>query len=109
SAGNLITALGNVGGSFSVSVGNGSNGTIIGGTVTGMIIYHGGNGSEALPLGPAVPSGGDSGVTLGSAAGTFRLISNVSLTGWVRGNAGAYTFVQGGATLLPSLVFVNFP
>jgi hypothetical protein len=109
SGGNLITTLGNIGGSLSIFVGNGSNGTIVGGTVGGRVVYRGGNSSEALTLAPVVPSTVVVDVTFGSGLATFTLISNVTLTGWVRGSGGTYTFVQGGATLLPSLVFVNFP
>lgn len=109
SGGNVINSLGNIGGNLAVTEGNGSNGTIVGGTVGGRVRYRGGNGSEALTLAPAVPATVVADLVFGSGTATLLLTSNVSLTGRVRGNGGVYTFVQGGATLLPPLVFENFP
>lgn len=106
---NIITTLGNINGDVSVSVGNGSNGTIIGGTVAGMIRYRGGNGSEGLTVAPAVPATVLVDAVFGTGTATFSLISNATLIGRVVGTGGSYTFVQGGATLLGPLAFVNFP
>ena len=72
----------------------------------GPFTWASGNGSDALTLGPGFYNVN---FLFGTGTNHLTLDPGTVLTGIVRGQGGANTFDQNGATLLPPLSFIDFP
>lgn len=100
---------GSIGGDINMFLGNGNNivnvtDTVLGGTLR----MRTGNGNNSLAITPAAASFFDADVRFGNGNDTFTLNANVTLAGYVNGGNGTDTFVQGGATLIPTLLLASF-
>jgi hypothetical protein len=108
---NTAVVTGVISGGLSIKFGNGAGNTaVVTGSIGTKFTFRLGNGTlGVLTLAPAAPAIVNIDAVFGTGDSTFSLGPNVSLTGKVTGKGGAYTFNQGTAILLPSLVFKNYP
>jgi hypothetical protein len=102
----LSAFTGTVDGNLTIRLGNGSNTATIANAPAGRLSWASGNGTDALTLGAGLFNVY---VLLGTGTNTLDLSVATTLTGTVIGTGGSNTFNQNGATLLPTLVFLNFP
>jgi hypothetical protein len=100
---------GAISGGLNVTVGNGTSTTTFTGTVAGTLRYRGGNGTDTLEVTPAAAETVTIDAIFGTGTSTLTLNANLTLDGRVEGTGGSYTFNQNGATLAPTLQFINFP
>jgi hypothetical protein len=99
------------GGLFVQWAGGNGNTTVFIGSVGTTFVYVGGPVStlEVLTIAPTSATILTLDAKFGTGDATLNLGPNLSLTGQVIGSGGTYTFNQGTAILLPTLLLTNFP
>jgi hypothetical protein len=102
-----------VAGNLSITQGNGNNlGVTVNSPPAGMMIYHGGNGTDTLDLEGPAGSVYDVYLTFGTGTNTLTFDSTnngITYTGTVIGSGGMNTFSQGSNDTLIDINFINFP
>ncbi len=99
-----------LGGSLHVTVGNGDNQVGVQTGIGGMFFFRGGNGTNLVEILPTSPALFSVKFLFGTGTNQLDLNNDVTLTGLIAGSPGASnTFNINGATLLPTLVLVNWP
>jgi hypothetical protein len=103
---NTLALAGTLNGTLSVNLGSGTNVAVIFTGPGNQLTWVSGNGSDDLTLGPASYNVN---ITFGDFVNTLTLDPGTTLSGIIRGSGGTNNFNQNGATLLPTLQFINFP
>jgi hypothetical protein len=109
--GNDVTSVGlngTIDGNLTLFAGNGTNTVTVTQVPGGLFRFRGGNGTDTLRLRGAGVYNLDAG--FGTGTNTFDTdAAGLILNGTVAGSGGDNTFIQGAATLLPTLFLINFP